>query len=396
MDPIDPIHQFEALSQRQQEVLRWFGQGKSDREISHLLDITENTVRKHLSAVHDKICPDNSIPGHQIRSALMKFWSQVVQTQTPIGLEITPNNLNEILQNSPNEVVALVRLQRAIDEGAEVNQQDSYGRTPLFLAVEKSYGKVMQFLFEQATIDLNLSNRYYMTPLHRAASLGHMSIVDRLLRSGADATTTTWRGGTTIYEAAFGSNYPEIVKVLEEAGADINRPSDDGLTPLMVAIIRENYIMAEYLIERSNNLDTADYDGETAFYKAVKVGNHDLVTQLLQRNVKYEKRPISQSIIYRVDDFFKAVSQNDRTQVEKMITTGTIDLDRIYTRYERTALHQAALCGYFDIVKLLVAAGANIYAPNNHGRTPRELTLMSHDRIRNYLAEQEALQQIQK
>jgi predicted transcriptional regulator len=97
MDPIDPIHQFEALSQRQQEVLRWFGQGKSDREISRLLDITENTVRKHLSAVHDKICPDNSIPGHQIRSALMKFWSQVVQTQTPIVFEIAPNSLNEIL-----------------------------------------------------------------------------------------------------------------------------------------------------------------------------------------------------------------------------------------------------------------------------------------------------------
>lgn len=392
MDSIDALRQFESLSQRQQEVLKWFGQGKSDREISRLLDITENTVRKHLSAVHDKICPDNSIPGHQIRSTLVRFCDQIAQTKPTTIPDIQPNRLNDIIQTSPNEGVALARLQSEIEAGADVNMQDCYGRTPLFLAVEKSYGKVMQFLFAQSTIDINLSNRYYLTPLHRAANLGHMSIVEVLLKSGADATLITWRGATTIYEAAFGTNYPEIVKVLEDAGADINRPSDDGLTPLMVAIIRENYIMAEYLIERSNNLDTADYDGETAFYKAVKAGNHDLVTQLLQRNVKYEKRPISQSIIYRVDDFFKAVSQNDRTQVEKMLATGTIDIDRIYTRYERTALHQAALSGYFDIVKLLVAAGANIYAPNNHGRTPRELTLMSHDRIRNYLAQQEALQ----
>ncbi len=392
MDSIDamptPKQQFDALSSRQQEILQWFGQGKRDREIEHLLNISEATVRKHLSDIHKKLYPDEHLPGHQIRSILMRFWSQVAE-ETQALMARPPDPLHVALQGSSNEVIALAQVQSAIDAGTEINAQDDRGRTPLFLAVEKRYGKVMRLLLEHRAIDINLSNHYYLTPLHRAANLGHMSVVQILLEAGADATAITWRGATTIYEAVFGSNYPEIVKILEAAGADINRPSDDGLTPLMLAITRENYIMAEYLIERSANLDAADYDGETAFYKAVRAGNHDLVTLLLQRHVKYEKRPIAQSIVYQVDDFFKAVTQNDRTQVEQILATGTVDIDRVYTRYERTALHQAALYGYFDLVKLLVEQGANIYAPNNHGRTPRELTLMSHDRIRNYLAEQE-------
>jgi ankyrin repeat protein len=90
-----------------------------------------------------------------------------------------------------------------------------------------------------------------------------------------------------------------------------------------------------------------------------------------------------------VDDFFKAVDQGDREKVHQLLAQGGVEINRKYTRYERTALHQAVLRGHFEVAKLLVERGADLFAYNNHGRTPREIALASHERLRNYLAEQE-------
>ena len=51
--------------------------------------------------------------------------------------------------------------------------------------------------------------------------------------------------GTTALLAALTNGHDEIATMLIEAGADLNRPNSSGLTPLIVAIARENLASSE-------------------------------------------------------------------------------------------------------------------------------------------------------
>lgn len=48
-------------------------------------------------------------------------------------------------------------------------------------------------------------------------------------------------------------NYPDVVKVLVDGGADLNVPSESNRLPLEYAIINRNYDAAEYLLTKGCN-----------------------------------------------------------------------------------------------------------------------------------------------
>lgn len=79
-----------------------------------------------------------------------------------------------------------------------------------------------------------------------------------------------------------------VKKAIKE-GADVNSQGpgfadDESLTPLMLAVKKENYEIAELLLnERKINVDAEDAKGETALIKAVKTGNFEVAALLLTR-----------------------------------------------------------------------------------------------------------------
>jgi DNA-binding CsgD family transcriptional regulator len=48
-----------ALTARERDVLRWVAEGKTNREIGLILDVTENTVRSHMKQILDKLGVEN-------------------------------------------------------------------------------------------------------------------------------------------------------------------------------------------------------------------------------------------------------------------------------------------------------------------------------------------------
>jgi len=90
-------------------------------------------------------------------------------------------------------------------------------------------------------------NKPGWTPLHYAASGGHVSIVEFLLVNSAYIDAESPNGTTPLMMAAmYGS--PESVKVLIQAGADLNIKNQLGLTALDFAV-RGNRQNAKELIE---------------------------------------------------------------------------------------------------------------------------------------------------
>lgn len=73
-----------------------------------------------------------------------------------------------------------------LEAGARVNAPDAYGWTPLMRAAHTARENIVRLLLTRPELDLSVRERGGATALHVAASLGHLQIVELLLRAGAD------------------------------------------------------------------------------------------------------------------------------------------------------------------------------------------------------------------
>ena len=76
-------------------------------------------------------------------------------------------------------------------------------------------------------------------------------------------------GGLTPLLYAMRAGCVDCVKSLLKAGADIDRPTPDGVTPLMSAIDNLRFEIANFLLDQGANPHVADWWGRTPLYIAV-------------------------------------------------------------------------------------------------------------------------------
>jgi uncharacterized protein len=123
------------------------------------------------------------------------------------------------------------------------------GATPFLLAADRSDVPLMRLLVELGADPL-LPNAHHTTPLMMAAGLGTaepleeageepeaVEAVRMLVDLGADVNAVDDNGDTAMNGAAY-NNYPLVVKLLAERGADPQvwkRPNKQGVTPLFAA-----------------------------------------------------------------------------------------------------------------------------------------------------------------
>ena len=125
----------------------------------------------------------------------------------------------------------------------------SDGSTPFFMAVDRADIPLMRELLKLKADPL-LPNAEKTTPLMAAAGLGTanpleeagteaeaLEAVQMLLELGADVNAVDGNGDTAMHGAAYG-NFPAIVQLLADRGADVNiwkQKDTAGRTPLFIA-----------------------------------------------------------------------------------------------------------------------------------------------------------------
>lgn len=184
--------------------------------------------------------------------------------------------------------------------GVAINAQDTYGSTPLLLAVENNHKKAVESLLLQNSETYLAEYRKYeygtrpgVAPLHAAVKRGYTDIVIALLDYGADANLPSWvfythhyyelETYTPLHFAAKSGN-AQIAKLLIEKGADVNaRSRSTGITPLMLAIRHNHRAVIDVLIFHKADISMACglEGGSSPLHVAVKFGFIDIVEILL-------------------------------------------------------------------------------------------------------------------
>jgi ankyrin repeat protein len=160
------------------------------------------------------------------------------------------------------------RIKELLNNGAKPDIKDLGGTSPLSACARdglKIHVEIMKILLDSGA-DINQKNKKGESPIFRATRNNNIDIIKFLLDSGADINAKTNRGLTPLSTAAF-NNYIDMIKVLVKRGADINTSDTSrGWSPLDNAIYKGNITIVKYLCENGATIT------ENSFSIAIEEG----------------------------------------------------------------------------------------------------------------------------
>jgi len=212
-----------------------------------------------------------------------------------------------------------------LKDHANPNIANHYGAAPLTEAAKLGDVDLVRMLLD-AHADPNSPNQDNQTALMIASSIGSLPVAQLLIRHGANVNAVeSFRGQTALMWAA-GQDHPEIVELLlshhadvrprakyddwprqmtsepraqfrqtggltallyatrsgcyrcavaiVKAGADINQPNPEGITPLINALDNRDYDIANFLLDKGANPGAWDMTGRTPLYVAVDMNSY--------------------------------------------------------------------------------------------------------------------------
>lgn len=126
-------------------------------------------------------------------------------------------------------------------------------------------------------------------PLERACWIGSLALALYLTQNGAIAP-----GSKALLAWAGCGGEPAssllILELLLSCGSDLNELSDDGETPLLVALGSRLPKKAMWLIQRGANAAALDADGYSALHFCAQLGLHEPVASLIKAGAALEAR----------------------------------------------------------------------------------------------------------
>jgi ankyrin repeat protein len=206
--------------------------------------------------------------------------------------------------------------------------------------------------------------------LHDAVRSGNLAAVQAAIQSGADVNALDAWG--TPLDVAVIKGSDEIVQLLIDSGADVEgatSPAVGGEHPLHLAATRSlGASTARLLINRGAQLDARDKAGRTPLITAVMADNFEVADVLIAAGADLEAvdsnlgaSPLSWAACWR------------RFRAAKYLLSKGAQINRRAGPEGDTALHQAVMCCHApDMIKYLVANGADVNATNYKGLTPMD------------------------
>jgi uncharacterized protein len=265
--------------------------------------------------------------------------------------------------------------QLLLDRGADPNVQQGPGRGPLWSAVYNGQTKIIHALLDKgAKPDSETLNAAIFSPEGQA---NRLDIVRLLLDRGAPVETMKMAVTDSPVANAVVGGFPRIVELLLERGANPNEKGPEGMTLLMVAASLKNGLeQAKILLARGADLNARGDLGLTALSIAHLEGTDETVKFLESRGAKVDKNNLGDCI-----------AAGEREWVQLLLDGGA-NVNAALGFQGLTPLMLASLGEDEEIVRLLLAKGANVNSEDSGGRTAVNFAEMKNNSIIVALLEQ--------
>ncbi len=145
-----------------------------------------------------------------------------------------------------------------LDNRVDLNCPDGNGCSPLAVAVQYMHTETALYLIKNGA-DLALKDTNGDSVLHWAAYKGAEELVGMLVHfMPREVDTEDHFGQAAIHLAALGGHHRVVEYLLRENGAVFNKTDKNGMTPLDLAMKR-NQTSVEYVIRRFSSADKLDF-----------------------------------------------------------------------------------------------------------------------------------------
>ncbi len=234
--------------------------------------------------------------------------------------------------------------------GADVERRDDDGATALLHACDEDTGHagVVRRLLA-AGADPDAADEEGARPLHRCLCERHFECARLLLSGGADPNLRAW-GASALHVATRHFDMPELLDDLLAAGADLEARDEEGMTPLLAAVIHDiEEGIAKRLLEIGADPHARDAAGRTALEIAVHWDRGEVARRLVGAGLDPCQLPPATALHW--------FAEHDQAPAVRQLLVGCSP-DKP-DQHGATPLMRAARAGARSAVRALLAAGAD-------------------------------------
>ena len=206
-----------------------------------------------------------------------------------------------------------------------------------------------------------------LTPLYHASYRGYVEIVAILIEAGADCRAKDEKGLSSMEPIHAGFDNIDVLRLFltKDSKADINAPTADGTTPLILAARHGYESCIDALLQHGADVWRKTKYGNTAIAIAIANGYHNIATKLLERAL--ESSPPS-TVVDSQLLLHECVCANN-IELLKQLLRYNISLDAV-DNDGRTALNRIDFGTDTEVLRLLVYRGMCVNTKDKHSLTP--------------------------
>ncbi|KAG2189290.1 hypothetical protein INT44_004432 [Umbelopsis vinacea] len=261
-------------------------------------------------------------------------------------LNLVDATLRRASQSGQIDVVSYL-----LDNGANIEDCDDDGFTPLFLA--GPHPEMISTLIHcGACMEARNAKNRNQSVLHHLTSLNLIDAIRILLNCGCNIHLVDDENNTVLHYAS-DSGQCDLASLLLTSGVDINAKNENGDSALHIATMHSFYDLSVLLVNEGADIDAKNDSGSTALHFATEKLDFKLVSLLLMRHANVDITNEGGRSALHI-----AVMYNFKEGCALMIEHGA-DVN-LMDDIQWTPLHIAMFCGNPDLVTLLLDHGASV------------------------------------
>lgn len=333
-------------------------------------------------------------------------------------LSFLRKDINESLKNELfKNFISEDKIQKLINDGADVNKKDESGRTLLFelakrkkvesikilvkngalIDVEDNIGNtaiteainkedtvITRFLIEHGA-NVNYINANGRSLIQDAALLGSHKIFKILLMYKPNLDIKDSDGKTILFHAVIGKN-PEILKDVLNHIDNPDVLDEKGQSALFYAVLQETDEVAKLLIGNGININIVDDNRQNVLFNAIIYGAEhlSLIELLLRKGAKINQKDKDEKslldeilkILNIINDPYSQpegkykIAKKDKNYLKltSILIENGLAVDRA-DKEGKTVLFKEVERRNYETIDFLIASGADINAPDKDGKT---------------------------